>query len=617
MFSGARRADDEDEDTESIPDRKPGAFAHRGVGASEEESSEEQTIAVQEEPRNSLLNIPIAAELSRDDGESRRRVDDTVVVHAEPAPEVKTEEESEPTGWLSKKRNKMIALLILLLVVGIIVAIVIPVTGGDSKGSDPEETASSRQAEFTPTPTASPTVSPAPTTIYDRLYGLIAAYSGTDVLEDSESSQSKAFQWTLGDFEVGDWADNTILERYALATIFFATDGFRWLSVTDFMLERSYCSWQGVGCSNETISTLSLPSENLAGTMPREIGLLTTLTSIDFSGNALTGSIPSEIGFLTNLEELDISLGETDTVSSVGSLRRKLEDALSPGFGLTGPLPPEMGGMSSLRVVDLSNNSISGIIPSEFGLLGNIRTLALQNNNLDGEIPIQLGFLGASLQSMSLEKNFLTGAVPNALCSSFSLLQNLSSDCLAEVNGDKPAEVLCKCCNVCCDVNGICRDLDVTAFPSSSPSTSFPSTSPSKSPTATPSSAPSSIPSSIPSVKPSSVPSFVPSMAPSFNPTPTGTPEPTVTASQSPSKGPTLVPSSSPSQRPTSTPTITQSMPPTVSCSIDENSCVGNRACNGAVELCTESGSCSGRNACRGATDLSVAQGSCVGMSMN
>lgn len=140
-----------------------------------------------------------------------------------------------------------------------------------------------------PNPSSTPSISPAPTSTYDRLYALIAAYSGTDVLADSETSQSKAFQWTLGDFEVVGWDDDiTILERYALATIFFATDGIRWLSVTDFMLELSYCSWQGVGCSNEAISSLSLPSENLAGTLPREIGLLTSLTSIDISGNPLT-----------------------------------------------------------------------------------------------------------------------------------------------------------------------------------------------------------------------------------------------------------------------------------------------------------------------------------------
>ena len=598
----------------------PGAYAEggrRGQATDDYTVSQEQSAAPS--PLESHAQIPIASEA----------VPVAPVVHAEATePKAEGEEEArEEPKWLSQRRNQYILLLILLLAAGIVVAVVLLVSGGENEGqgsTELENAPSGRQSdddvgsemvtETTPTPSSSPSISSAPTSFFDRIFELLSSYSGKAVLQDSSTPQYQAFQWTLGDADGGDWSDDVILQRYALASLFYSTAGLRWLSVTDFLLQVSYCNWDGVGCTNDTLTSLSLPSENLAGTVPREIGILTSLTSLDVSGNPLTGSLPVEIGLLTKLEVLDVSSTQDSNaeVTNRPLRRRGLEDAL-PQSTLSGPIPSEVGLLTSLLTLDLSGNVLSGSIPSEVGQLEGIRNLFMNGNLLGEAIPLQLGFLTA-LQRLSLEKNLLTGGVPNALCSSLTVIEELSSDCLAEIDGDKPSEVVCKCCNVCCDVNDVCRNLDVTAFPSSTPSTSLPSTLPSSAPTSTPSNTPSLVPSSAPSSSPSNMPSFVPSMTPSSNPTPSGTPQPTVTASQSPSNNPTLIPSSSPSLRPTSIPTITQSIPPTVSCRIDENSCLGNRACNGAVELCTESGSCSGRNACRSVSDLSVAQGSCVGM---
>lgn len=593
-------------------------------------SPQEQSVELpQQRPSMTREVLPIAAELAPSEEDTQRRMAqaDVPVVTAEPAPSIEptapkppTEEESTDenrTGWFSQKRNKFISFLILLLVVRIVVAVVLLVSGGDDgQGSLADDAESTRQGNSsgetveTPTPTVSPTISPAPTMLFDRLFGLISTYTEDSVLQNSSTPQFQAFQWIVGDAESGeDWTDDITLERYALATLFFATGGFRWSSVSNFLLQESYCEWDRIDCANDGITSLSLPSENLSGTMPPELGLLTSLKSLNLSNNPLTGSIPSEIGFLTDLEVMDISVkdGSFDDTSNFGgrALRRRLEDAPPSSTSLTGPIPSEIGLISSLLSLDISNNSLSGNIPSEIGLLENVRTIALKNNRLDGAIPIQFGFL-ANLEELSLEKNLLTGGVPNSLCSaSFASIESLSSDCLAETTGDKPSEVVCKCCNVCCDVNDVCQSFDVTAFPSSAPSTSFPSSSPSRSPTP------------YPTISPSVSPSFAPSMSPSANPTPSGTPEPTVKPTLFPSQRPTMVPSSLPSRKPTNSPTIRSSIPPTFSCRIDENSCIGNRACNGASDLCTQAGSCLGRNTCRSALDLSVSEGSCVGKATN
>ena len=591
----------------------PGAYAEGGrigTGAADDTytlSPQESVAPIQEERRrdpNEGLPMLSAVAVDDDDENNHPPEDDTPVFEAE--------EKQEPS-WLAERRTQYVLLALFLLLIGIVVTVVIFVTGDDAgggTGSTKNPQSGQPGDDTTLTPTSSPSVSPAPTSFYDRIFDVLSAYSGEEVLLDSSTPQSQAFQWTLGDFEVGDWSDDEVLQRYALGSLFYSTDGLRWLTVTDSLLQVPYCEWDGVGCTNGTLTALSLPSENLVGTIPREIGLLTSLTLLDASGNSLTGSLPTEIGFLTNLEEMDLSYDAAAADIGVGSatrsLRRSLEDTIpESSSNLRGPIPSEIGLLTSLVTLDLSGNNISGSIPPEIGQLDNIRTLSLRRNLLQGAIPLQLGFL-TSLERVSLETNLLTGGVPISLCSSLTMIQELSSDCLEEVNGDKPAEVVCKCCNVCCDVNDVCQDLDVTSFPSASPSSS---------PSTTPSSHPSFAPSGLPSLLPSSRPSFLPSMPPSLNPTPSGTPAPTVAASQSPSKSPTLDPSTQPSLQPTTSPTITWSTPPTVSCRIDENSCVGNRACNGAVQLCTASGSCSGRNACRSATDLSVAQGSCVGTS--
>ena len=613
----------------------PGAVA---VGGRQGAEADDDYTVTQEESvspalrsrRNTNEEIPIAAELSPEENENsnaadrRRMVDDAPLVTAEPTePRVEDEDEKEPRVWISKRRLKCILVAFILFVVGIVVAVVLLVSDDDGSnpantdtGNPDDDNDSGSRSNATPAPTSSPSVSPAPTSLFDRMFDLLSAYSGEAVLLETTTPQYQALQWVLGDVQAGDWSDDVILERYALASLFHSTEGGRWLDITEFVVPLSYCDWGGVGCKDGLLTSVTLPSQNLLGTLPPEIGVLTSLVSLDLSNNRLTGSIPTEIGFLTDLEVLQISLpGDRSRAlfAKEGHLRRNLEDAFTQPF-LTGPIPSEVGLMTSLVALDMSHNNISGSIPSEVGDLTDLVNLSLQGNDLSGDIPLQLGFL-LNLEHLSIENTQLLGVVPNGLCSIASSIQELSADCLADIEGDKPAEVVCKCCNICCDADDVCRSVDVTAFPSSSPSTSFPSVSPSSPPTEAPSRTPSSAPSALPSPDPSSIPSFVPSMSPSFNPTPSGTPQPTVTASQPPTNSPTLVPSSRPSLRPTDSPTVAASMSPTRYCPNDENSCIGNRACNGAVELCTESGSCSGRNACRSATDLRVAQGSCVGKS--
>ena len=574
---------------------------------------------------SNALGIPLAAEVVPEVANQQQvNMDDAIQEYLSKAPTASAMplEETKEESKCSRK-TILISIIGLLLVVGGVVGAVVATSGGDSgdrtakvQSTEPQNTEPTAQGQdSTPSPTLSPTTM-APTSYVEYLYALIATYSGTSLLEDEISAQHFGFEWLASDTSPGEWEDDVILERYALATLFYATDGNKWATVTDFLLPFSHCAWDGVVCDlDDRPVALNLVAENLGGTLPAEIGLLTSLTSMNLIGNTMVGSLPSEIGFLTDLKSLHLG-GQAPEGGVDG---RFLEDGLPSSFqnNFLGTIPTSIGLMTSLQSLDLQEMSLRGPIPSEMQFLTKLETCKLHRNLLDGPVPLQLGSL-TSLQTLSLENNFLSGDVPNVLCSSISAIENLSADCLAQVNGD-PAELGCRCCNVCCDSDGSCVNFDVTPFPSGSPTTSFPSTSPSDPPSSSPSSTPSMGPSFVPSTMPSSSPSFVPSSKPSASPStlqslpPTRTAAPTTSA---PTTSPTKAPSTAPVS-PTKSPSTAPSMSPKPSANcLHLSACQnGQRVCQGAVGLCADEGSCNGRSACQNTVNLDVGEFSCIGRS--
>jgi hypothetical protein len=88
------------------------------------------------------------------------------------------------------------------------------------------------------------------------------------------------------------------------------------------------------------------------------------LTRLGLHGNELAGSIPSELGRLKNLQELWLG-----------------------GNALAEMIPAELSNLSNLQYLDLSWNQLAGTIPSELGKLARLRYLFLDNNQVNGEIP--------------------------------------------------------------------------------------------------------------------------------------------------------------------------------------------------------------------------------------
>jgi hypothetical protein len=99
------------------------------------------------------------------------------------------------------------------------------------------------------------------------------------------------------------------------------------------MIDEDVCvggssKWFGVTCSNTNVVVqLKLSANNLVGSLPSEIGLLSDISQgFDVSLNSLVGTLPVEIGALTGLT--------TKFFLYVN--------------GFTGPLPASLGQMSVL-----------------------------------------------------------------------------------------------------------------------------------------------------------------------------------------------------------------------------------------------------------------------------
>ncbi|QCD94629.1 LRR receptor-like serine/threonine-protein kinase FLS2 [Vigna unguiculata] len=117
-----------------------------------------------------------------------------------------------------------------------------------------------------------------------------------------------------------------------------------------FPLDSDSCTlnitwmWKGVKLwfSDAELQLIDLSSNNLTGEIPKEIGYLVGLVSLNLSRNYLSGEIPSEMGNLSSLESLDLSRNH-----------------------ISGGIPFSLSQIDDLGKLDLSHNSLSGRIPRE------------------------------------------------------------------------------------------------------------------------------------------------------------------------------------------------------------------------------------------------------------
>lgn len=296
-------------------------------------------------------------------------------------------EEPATNPWRSRQAG-------ILIVVVVVVALVVGLSVGLVHKPVPSVV---YVAAPTPTdfPTASPTQAPTPALV--RMLLDVLPNHTLERLSDPNSYQSKAYQWvTEQDFVSRreypeDRALKRATHRFALASLYFSTGGKdAWSSNSHWLdVNLTECNWDYCKCTTGDGFLSSLNAEVNGGPIPREVGLLQSLsefTAVDFQG-----LLPTELGLLNLLTYLDIR-----------------------GTGLTGVIPTELGWLTQLTRLAVYETSLTGPVPTELGFLTGLTTISLYNNHLNRSLPTEVGHLTA-LDYLDISGNALTGTIPTHL----------------------------------------------------------------------------------------------------------------------------------------------------------------------------------------------------------
>ena len=208
--------------------------------------------------------------------------------------------------------------------------------------------------------------------------------------------------WALATSTDGSELSQILVNRFFLGILYYATSGeTTWYNRQGWLSEKSVCtSWFGISCDNTTAVTgIELDSNNLVGTIPKEVGFMTSLETLWLHSNSLMMTIPTEIG----------RLGRLSTLNLVGNK-------------LGGSLPTEIALIMSIQNIKLSYNSFTGTLPTELSMLRNLESLEVFDNQFEGTISQFLSSC-AMLRSLDLSENRFIGTLPTQI----GLLSNLQT----------------------------------------------------------------------------------------------------------------------------------------------------------------------------------------------
>lgn len=222
-------------------------------------------------------------------------------------------------------------------------------------------------------------------------------------------------------------------ELYALRDFYLSTDGFGWKDSDGWDPESlkddpstNPCGWYGVGCSADesTVNSITLSGNRLAGSLPRSLGNLTNLVTLQLSANNLTETIPH--GLFEGASGLvTLDLGSNNIIGSIptqiGRVTALQSLSLSKNY-LGGSIPPQMASLTALTHLGASSNSLTGRMPHHaFSNWSSLTVLTLSNNKLEGTIDSNLCHMH-NLEELELGYNLLSGGIPPCLTNLTSLV---------------------------------------------------------------------------------------------------------------------------------------------------------------------------------------------------
>ena len=214
-------------------------------------------------------------------------------------------------------------------------------------------------------------------------------------------------------------------EREILLELYSALGGSQWTHQDGWEVGADdVCSWYGVKCHvgslrQGTIEELDLSDNNLKGTLPDRIWVLTELLSLDLSDNDIVVNSFSRVGEASSLVKLNLSRNTISSLSGIGAATSLISFRCS-NCKITGPMPSEMTNLRVLEELFLNSNEMTGPLPTNMNLWTQMKELHLKDNSFNGTIPNALASL-SFVEVIDLGRNKLHGALP----SDISFLANL------------------------------------------------------------------------------------------------------------------------------------------------------------------------------------------------
>jgi hypothetical protein len=320
---------------------QPGAFRVTDIDGGSNENEEEDSVS-NTTTRTPQSDPPVLAEVVNEDEENQRirelidreveeRERERMMEREGEIPEAEIVEMIEKNHCISNTGVKIwcgIAVVLMVTTVAIILGTVLVPRAimMDRASDDPPTSSPSRQEVLQE---------------LESLLSLVSFDNGT-ALQMPLTPQNMALNWLANNTNLDTYSDAKKIQRFALATLFYSTNGTTWYVNDTWMSNHEdECGWYNNGaslCTRGSIDRLNLEMNNLVGKIPNELALLSNLTWLYLGSNNLTGTIATEIALMTNLNDLY-----------------------------------------------LYNNSLTGTIPSQIELLTSLNFLYLHDNNFTGE----------------------------------------------------------------------------------------------------------------------------------------------------------------------------------------------------------------------------------------
>jgi hypothetical protein len=153
-------------------------------------------------------------------------------------------------------------------------------------------------------PSQTPSSSP-PSSVNEFMNGL-PSYSLDLAENDADSPQAKALVWLRDDPLYNEYELHRLYQRYALAVLYYSTNGDSWNRTAGWLSSNDECLWYQYddgynpeddnSCAEASrLSFLDLNGNELDGSIPTELEFLTDLELMYLYGNSLSGTIHSEL----------------------------------------------------------------------------------------------------------------------------------------------------------------------------------------------------------------------------------------------------------------------------------------------------------------------------------